>query len=168
MTVSETVFGVILVIILLVFAAYTFWKQWQALLEVNGDANLLLEDRKHFRRQAARRIVNASLMVALAVVLGFALSLGPRAQELGERRQAALSSGEELVLSPDDIQFKNLYATVWIGVLLLLLGLIIGAGVDYQATRRYGRRNYQIIQDERRAMIQDELRRFRRERSERN
>jgi ABC-type Fe3+ transport system permease subunit len=165
---SELIFGVSLIVILLAFAAFTGWKQWQSLLQVNADTNLSPEDLKHFRRQAARRIVIACLMVAMAAVLGGALSLGGTAQELGERQQAALSRGEELVLSPDDVQFKNLYATVWIGVLLLLLGLIIGAGVDYLATRRYGRRHYQIIQDERRAMIQDELRRYRRERSERN
>jgi uncharacterized membrane protein len=167
-SVSETVFGVSLIIILLVFAAYTGWRQWHSLLEVNADTSLPPDDLKHFRRQAARRLINACLMVAMAAVLGGALSLGGRATELGDRQQAALAQGEELKLSPDDVQFKNLYATVWIGVLLLLLGLIIGAGVDYLATRRYGRRHYQIIQDERRAMIQDELKRYRRERSQRN
>jgi ABC-type Fe3+ transport system permease subunit len=167
-SVSETVFGVSLIIILLAFAAYTGWKQWLALLQINADTSLSPEDLRHYRRQATRRLINAALMVALAALLGVALSLGGRAEELGERRQAAIARGEELVLSPEDVQFKNLYATVWIGVLLLLLVVILGAGVDYMATRRYGRRHYQIIQDERRAMIQDELRRYRRERSERN
>jgi protein-S-isoprenylcysteine O-methyltransferase Ste14 len=59
-------------------------------------------------------------------------------------------------------------STVWIAVLLILLVLITLAGLDYLAIRRYGKRHYQVIQSQRRAMIHDELRRYRREQSERN
>jgi uncharacterized membrane protein len=167
-TVSETIFGVGLVAVLLIFAFYTGWKQWQSLRLVNADTALSAEDLRHFRRQAGRRFTVALLMVALACVLSGAFFLEGRAQELADRRQAALDRGEEGTLNPEDRQFSDFYATVWIGALLLLLALILLAGVDYFAIRRYGKRHYQIIQDERRAMIQDELRRYRRERSERN
>lgn len=168
MTVTQTVFGGGLVLILVVFAAYTGRKQWQDLRTTNADPALSDEDRKHFRKQAARRLTGAVLMFALAGMLVGAFFIEGRAQEIADKSQALLDRGEKPALNPEDRQFGEFYATVWIIVLLILLVLITLAGLDYLAIRRYGRRHYQVIRDERRAMIQDELRRYRREQSERN
>jgi hypothetical protein len=167
-TATELVFGVCLILILLALAAYTGWKQWQVLRTSNADTTISPEDHQYFRSQAGRRLICAVLMVALAGVLIRALSIEDRAQALATKSQQARDRGEETDFSPDELQFRDFYATVWIGALLILLALITFAGVDYVAIRRYGRRHYQIIQTQRRAMIQDELRRYRRERSERN
>lgn len=168
MTVTQTVFGACLVLTLIVFAAYTGWKQWQVLRTSYGDSTLSAEDKKYFRRQAARRLVCAVLMIALAGVLVGSFFIEGRAQEIADKNQALLDRGEKPVLNPEDRQFGEFYATVWIAVLLILLALITVAGLDYVAIRRYGKRHYQVIQAERRAMIHDELRRYRREQSERN
>jgi uncharacterized membrane protein len=167
-TVTQTIFGAGLVLVLIVFGAYTAWKQWLALRTTNADPALSDEDREHFRKQAARRLTGAVLMFALAGVLVGAFFIEGRAQELADKNQALLDRGEKPTLNPEDRQFGEFYATVWIIVLLILLVLITLAGMDYLAIRRYGRRHYQVIRDERRAMIQEELRRYRREQSERN
>jgi hypothetical protein len=167
-TVTQIIFGVCLIVILLAFAAYSGWKQWHVLQTTNADSTLSPEDQKFFRKQAGRRLILAVLMVALAGVLFGSFFIEDRAQALATKSQEARDRGEELVLSPEDRQFRDFYATVWIGALILVFLLIMLAGVDYIAIRRYGRRHYQLIQTQRRAMIEDELRRYRRERSERN
>jgi ABC-type Fe3+ transport system permease subunit len=165
-TISYVVFAAVLIVILLTFAAYSGWKQWQVLREANADSTLSPEDLKYFRRQAGRRLICACLMIALAGVLIGSFFFEERARDVANRVQEARDRGEEA--SPEDRRFGDFYATVWIGALLALLGLILMAGMDYVAIRRYGRRHYQIIQAERRAMIQEELKRYRREQSERN
>jgi uncharacterized membrane protein len=167
-TVNQIIFGVCLIVILLAFAAYSGWKQWHLLRTTNADSTLSSEDQKFFRKQARRRLILAGLMVALAGVLFGSFFIEDRAQALATKSQEARDRGEEPVLSPEDRQFRDFYATVWIGALLLLLVLITLAGVDFVAIRRYGKRHYQLIQTQRRAMIQDELKRYRREQSERN
>jgi hypothetical protein len=167
-TVIQTVFGGSLVLILLVLAGYFGWKQWQVLRTSLGDETLSPEDRAYFRKQAARRLIGAVLMIALAGVLVGAFFIEGRAQQIADKNQALIDRGEKPELNPEDRQFGEFYATVWIIALLILLALITLAGLDYLAIRRYAKRNYQVIRDERRAMIHDELRRYRREQSERN
>jgi hypothetical protein len=167
-TVTQIIFGVCLILILLVFAGYTGWKQWQVLRTTNADTTLLPEDHRYYRRQAGRRMTCAVLMFALAGVLFGTFFLEDRAQELANKKQEERDRGEEGKLTPEERQFGEFYATVWIMVLLDLLGLITLAGVDYLAIRRFGKRHYQMIQSQRREMIRDELKRYRRERSERN
>jgi hypothetical protein len=157
-----------LILILLLLAGYTGWKQWQVLRTSNADTTLLPEDHTFFRKQAGRRLILAVLMVAMAGLLFGTFFIESRAEELAEKKQAERDRGEEGNLTPEERQFGEFYATVWIFVLLDLLGLVTMAGVDYFAIRRYGRRHYRIIQEQRREMIRDELRRYRREQSERN
>ena len=168
MTATQIVFGVCLILVLLLFAAYSGWKQWQVLRTSNADSTLSPEDHAFFRKQAGRRLILAVLMVALAGVLIGSFFLEDRAQALATKKQEERDRGEEGKLTPEERQFGEFYATVWIVVLLLVLVLITLAGVDYLAIRRYGRRHYQMIQTQRREMIRDELKRFRQERSQRN
>jgi uncharacterized membrane protein len=167
-TATQIVFGGLLILILLVFAAYAGWKQWQLLQTTNADTTLEPEDRKYYRKQAGRRLIGAVLMFVMAGMLFGAFFLENRAQELATKKQEERDRGEKGDLTPEERQFGEFYATVWIMVLLDVMALISLAGADYLAIRRFGRRHYQLIQSQRKDMIRDELKRYRRERSERN
>lgn len=91
------------------------------------------EDRKYFRRQFARRFVGSSLLV----IVGIAVFIGLNALEI---RPA-----------------PKLYAWFWISVLVALFVMIIVAGYDVVAIRRYARRHRRQLNADRRAMIGRQL-----------
>jgi hypothetical protein len=67
-------------------------------------------------------------------------------------------------LNPQDKQFSRVFGGYWVAALLVLGVIVTIAGVDLFATRRYGLRQLRRIQDDRRAMIQRNLDRYRQER----
>jgi hypothetical protein len=165
---SQTIFGVTLVIALFSLAAYTGRKQWRVLTEANADITLSPEDRVYYRKQARRRLICAVLMILLGALLIASFFMEGRAEELATAMQQARERGEPRDLTPAEHTFSQVYGSVWIAALLLLFWLIGLAGIDYLAIRQYGKRHYKLIQDERREMIREELKRYRRERSEMN
>ena len=67
--------------------------------------------------------------------------------------------------TPAEEEFTRIYAIYWGIVLLLLLAIVILAGIDFFAIRRFGLRHYRQIQADRRAMIEGELSRIRSQRN---
>ena len=59
--------------------------------------------------------------------------------------------------TPDNPPFVLFYIGVWIGFLLLLMGLILLAAVDIWSTRRFSVRQQRKILDARRAMLEREV-----------
>jgi hypothetical protein len=98
------------------------------------------DDRRHFRGQFYRRTVGSSLLI----VAGIAIFVG----------QGVLDWQETPVI----------YACLWIGVALGLLGVISLAGADLLSIRRYARRQQKRLEADRREMIERQLEVYRAER----
>ena len=72
-------------------------------------------------------------MVVLALLLALLYLEGP-AQRLADR-------GAEAAEAPEQRAFVNFYSYYWIVFLLILLALVVLAGVDFWAVRRFGLRD---------------------------
>ena len=147
MTPTQIVFGSSLVAILLGLAVYYARKQLQVLKQTAGSAEAHSSEGVYLRRQAWRRLVCSALMVLLAVLLAGALLF------LEEPAQRLAELGAEAAEAPEHRAFVNFLTYYWIVFLLLLLALVVLAGIDFWAVRRFGLRELKRIQDDRRAMI---------------
>lgn len=96
-------------------------------------------DSLHFRRQDRRRLLGAGLMVVLAIGLVVGTEMSP-----GTREQPNLA-----------------WLRLWIGVCLLVLMLLGLALADWVANARYASRHRRSIEDERNALIRNELQKHR-------
>ena len=160
----QVVFGVLLVAGLLALAVVVGWRQVRALRRLRGNTTLPPDDLRYERGKAWRRLLSSVLTLVLAGLLAGALVYleGP-AQHLADERAAAGEAGEEL---PSELKpFARLYGYTWLMVLLVLMAWVVLAGVDLWATRRWGLRQQRKLQADRRAMIERQAARLRRERN---
>jgi LPS O-antigen subunit length determinant protein (WzzB/FepE family) len=81
----------------------------------------------------------------------------------GKRRTSAAVSHSRSI--PSSSGFFHLWSSFWILTLLVLLGVIVLAGLDLIAIRRYGQRHLRQIQADRRAMIEQQIARVRSQRN---
>ncbi len=163
---TQIVFGVALVVALVGLAGFYAGRQVLLLRRVPADPQAWGEEGVYLRRQAWRRLVCCGVMVLLAILLlGALLFLEAPAQQLADRVD---EEGPEAAEGPEQKDFVNLYTYYWIGFLLLLLLLVVLAGFDLWAVRRFGLRQLRRLQDDRRAMIarQSALLRQRRQQQE--
>jgi H+/gluconate symporter-like permease len=147
LTSTQIVFGSSLVAVLLGLAFYYARQQLQVLRKTAGSAEAHSSEGVYLRRQAWRRLACSALMVLLAVLLAGALIF------LEEPAQRLAEQGAEAAEAPEHRAFVNFLAYYWIVFLLLLLALVVLAGIDFWAVRRFGLRELKRIQDDRRAMI---------------
>ena len=160
---TQIVFGVALVAVLLGLAGFYGWRQVRLLRRLPADPAEAGEEEAWLREQAWRRLVCCALMVVLAVLLsGALLYLEGPAQALADRVDA---EGPDVADTPEHRHFVNFYSYYWIAFLLVLLALVVVAGIDVWAVRRFGLRQLRRLQADRRAMIarQSALLRQRRE-----
>ena len=144
---TQIVFGSCLVAVLLSLAGYYAWRQLRQLRQTAGSGEAGSEEGIYLRRQAWRRLVCSGLMVVLALLLvGALLFLEAPAQALADR-------GADAAEQPGERAFVNLYSSYWLAFLLVLMALVVLAGVDFWAIRRYGLRQLRRLHADRRAMI---------------
>ena len=143
-------------------SGYFTWKQFRILRDLKAEQNLPPEDRSYVYKQAWRRLISCALMMVVACLLSssFFTGLETQATRLAEQR-----SDPTFTLSPEDKQFLKLYGAYWIAVLLLVLAIVILAGVDIWAIRRYGNWHRGQIQDDQIAMLENQLARLRSQRN---
>jgi hypothetical protein len=155
-----------LVVVLLLLAGYYALKQIRTLQRTTEYHEMLPDDRSFLRRQAWRRLLGSAFMVLLAAMMSgaYLTDLQARADDLGERHLKQRAEGQPM--SEEDKQFARIWGGYWIAFLLVLGGIVVIAGVDLMATRRYGVRKLRQIQADRRAMLQRQLERYRQERGE--
>jgi H+/gluconate symporter-like permease len=165
---GQIVVGILLVAALVVMGSYFAWRQLQLLGTLRRAADLSAEDRSYTVRQAWRRLTGSVLMLVLAMFLAVHFFLEGPASEIVAQGEAARKQQIRPQLDPSQLQFLNFYRNFWIIVLLLLLAIILLAGWDYLAIRRFGLRHYRRIQQDRRAMIENELSRLRSQRNGHN
>jgi hypothetical protein len=155
----------VLIVLLVGLAAFSAWRQRRNLRNLKGDTDLSPEDQLFVRRLVRRRLCCAGLMVLLAGLLALSFVLEGPANQLVAQGEAAHARGDAQHLDPEQQRFFHLYSSFWIVTLLVLLGIIILAGLDLLAIRRYGIRHLRQIQADRRAMIEDQIVRVRSQRN---
>ncbi len=94
-------------------------------------------DAPYFARQDRRRFLGTALMGLLAVGIAVGTNLGP----IADRAQA------------------RFFARTWVAVGVLCVALLVLAMRDWQATHAFARRHRRALAAERRAIVEDELRR---------
>jgi hypothetical protein len=163
--ISELIFGGLIVVILLGVAGYYGWRQVQTLrgLHVAGDRSA--EERRFSHRSAWRRLATCVLMVVFAGLLVGSTALEPSVRRLAEHNAEAIKNNEEALRDPEDRRSAKIYAVYWIVTLLVFLAILVLAALDLLAIRRYGHSQLLQIQTDRRAMIEQEVARLRRDRN---
>ena len=155
---NQIVSGGLLIGALAVLAGLFAWRQVRMLRRLRGDHGLPDEEVRWRRGQARRRLFGCGLMLALAALLTWALlSLEGTAQHIADVGRPADT--------PENRQFLRLYGAVWVGILLLVMAVVLLAAVDIWSTRRFSMRQQRKILDDRRAMLEREVARYREERN---
>ena len=163
---TQILFGSVLVLVLFVLAILYSIRQVQTLRRLRGAEEMALEERDYLRRRAWRRLLTSGLLFILGVMLAGALVyLENPAQVLVDQIDTQEQQGEKPHLEPEQKVFARYYTYFWIVFLLVLMAVVFLAALDFWATRRFGLRQHRKIIADRRAMIEREVARLRRERN---
>ena len=156
----------VLALILVLVGAYYLRKSILILRRTSPAFEMLPDDRSYLRRQAWRRIVNSCLMFLLATVLvgSYLGGMQEKADEIVSGREKATVDGVKPPLTDQQRQFRVVFSAVWISTLALLGTIVVLAGIDLFATRRYALTQLRRIQSDRRAMLERQLAKWRDER----
>lgn len=145
--------------VLVGLALYSSRQQWRTLRRLRSTEEIAEAERRYQRTQAVLRLCCAGFMLILAGLVAGAYGSGmeERASELGRLLQGQRERGEEITLTAEQQQFRKLYGAYWITVLLVLLGVVVLAGSDIVAIRRYGRRQFRQLDVDRQEMIRQQV-----------
>jgi ABC-type Fe3+ transport system permease subunit len=161
-----------LMVALVMLAASTSWRQLRILRQPEGIGDPLSTEGQYRRAQIRRRLISSGLMLVLAAQLTGALFyIEERAQRQADRadaREAARQRGEEVEPTPEERSFARFYGWYWLAILVVLLAVFVLALTDLWSTRRFAIRAHRQLRDDRRAMIEHQIARMRREKQERN
>jgi hypothetical protein len=151
---------------LLFVAAFYLRKAVRTLRLTTPAFEMLPDERRYLRRQAWRRIVNSALMLILAGMLvgSYVGGLQDRADAIGRERERQAVDGQKPPLTDEQRDFGRFFAGYIVIVLILLFIVVMLAGLDLFATRRYAVTQLRKIQTDRRAMLQRQITRWRQER----
>jgi hypothetical protein len=156
----------LLVLLTVCLAALFARQQVQTLRALPAKTGLPEVDRRYFRRQAYRRLAGCGLLFAVAAMMSvwYVNGLDAGLDALGAARDAQIAAGERR-FTPEQEAARRFYVSYVSAMLLLLLALVILAGLELNAIRRYALRHSRKIRDDRRAMLEQELAAMRRERN---
>src|SRR5262245_15118436 len=114
-------------------------------------------------RKAWRRLISSGLTFVMALLLGGLLAFYEAdAKRLADERDG-VEPGTEL--TADQKTFVRKWVGLVIALLVVLFTVVVLAGVDLWATRRYALGQYRKLQADRRAMIERQTSRMRQERN---
>lgn len=124
------------------------------------------EESRFLARSSRRRLIISCLLALVGVLIGvtYLSGLDHSVLKLGDELQNA----QRRPLTPEERQVVQWYGACWIGILLLLLGIVIGVGVDLLDVRRHFQQTTERLRDDRRAMMQRQLEAMRAEHREAN
>lgn len=154
---SEQLAGFLLVALLVVLGAFFGFRELRALNRLRTFEHVPEEEGRYIRRKAFRRIAASVLMWVAACLLAGSFWISPGVEERAEKLRVEKEENNQTAPSPEDRQVFHLYTLYWIGFLLVVLALLILAWFDLMATRQFGISQHRKIQDDRRAMIEEEL-----------
>jgi hypothetical protein len=162
---SEIAFGSLLIVALLALSGYYGRQQVQTLRHFRGPVGLPDEEIRFERHKAYRRLLSCFLTLVLAVLLAVLLTYYEwPAHQLAEQR-AAFNRENAPPFTADETPFLREWAWTWIAFLVVLMLVVFLAAYDMYSTRRYALRQYRKLQADRRAMIERQANRLRRERN---
>jgi hypothetical protein len=160
---SEVLFGAALVVVLVLVSVSYGWRQLQQLRRLRGQ-QLPDEEMRWESRKAWRRLISSGLTFVMALLLvGLLAYYEPAAQRLADERDA-FAPGEAPAWTEEQKAFLRTWGGLVIALLVVLFAVVMLAGVDLWATRQYARRQFRKLQADRRAMIERQAMRMRRER----
>jgi hypothetical protein len=158
------VFGSLLVVLLVALAIYFGRHQVMSLRRLRQEDGLPEEERRYERGKAQRRLVSCALLLVLAALLVVVAFDEPWTQRLAEER-ANFDSETAPAFTPQQKVDLQIWGGMWIAFLLVLMVVLLLAAVDLLSTRRYALRQYRKLQADRRAMIERQANRMRRDRN---
>jgi hypothetical protein len=164
---TETIFAALIFLVLFCLALYFGRQQVQALRWLRMQPQLPPEDQQYARRQIKLRLIGCALLVVLGsqVASAYLFGLEERVRELAQDIERQKNLDQPVQLNPEQRALRALYGIYWIAALVVLLLIVLLAAYDIWAIRRYGRRHQRKIDEERRAMLKDEVARLRTDRN---
>jgi hypothetical protein len=161
---SEIAFGSLLIVALLALSGYYGRQQVQTLRHLRGPVNLPAEEVRYERRRAYRRLLSCLLTLVLAVLLAVLLIGYEWPAHLLAEQRAGFDRDNAPPFTDTETPFLRIWAWTWLSFLVVLMLVVFLAAFDLFSTRRYALRQYRKLQADRRAMIERQANRLRRER----
>jgi hypothetical protein len=158
---DELIFGIVLVVILLGVSAYFSRQQWLTLKRLRTESPEKIEDRHFLRAQAYRRLVCCGLMVLFAGLLVGSWFLEPEYQRLIHDPRPTDEPAPKL--HPDDRFFLRFFTFYWVFALLVMVALFFVAFFDLRAILREGYRKHRQLREAQKAVLEEEVRQYRKE-----
>jgi hypothetical protein len=149
--------SVVFAVLLVAIAIYFALRQRHTFALLRHETELSADDRRYLHQQAVRRLANSVLLIILAAFLVGGVFLETHLNEL----RPAEPLDEPPEAAKESLRLLTGY---WITVLLVLLGVMLVAVFDLVATARYGAHRRRQLIDDRRAALEDEVERLRRDR----
>ncbi len=163
MPTGQQIAAVLIVVVLLGLSLYYGRQQVQLLRWLREQRELPPEDRRYYRRQAWLRLSSCSLMLFIASLVAGFYGFGYEAEvdALANEVQARRERGVPRVLDAEEQRLGRIFAVYCASVLLGLMAIVFLVALDVWTIRRYGRRHWRQLQEERRAAIQGHVTRLR-------
>lgn len=163
---AQIIFGAVLVVVLLSVAILYIVRQVVALRRLRDAAEMSLEEHNYLIRRARRRLFTSVLMFLLGGMLFVDLMfLEVPAQQLADQQDEVQPNDNPPPLNEEQRSFAHIYGWFFVFFLVVLMIVVFMAALDYWATRRFALGQHRKIIDDRRAMIEREIARLRRERN---
>jgi hypothetical protein len=166
--VNEWIAMSVLAGLILLVGGYYLYSGIRTLRRTTPAFEMLPDERRFLRRQAWRRIINSFLMLLLSaeLVAAYAAGLPKRIDGIIDEREHAAVDGVKPPLTDAQRQSVRFFGGCVIAFMFQLGVVIALAGLDFWATRRYALTKFRQIANERRAMIQRQLTKWREEREQ--
>jgi uncharacterized membrane protein YjgN (DUF898 family) len=151
---GETILAAALVIFTVGVAAVFGWRQFRQLRRANPSADSA--DRQFTIRSSRRRLVISVMLAIVGLLIGatYLTGLDRSVLAIGDQLDNA---AERPPLTDAQLRVVRIYGAMWIGILVLLLGIVIGVGIDLYSMRRHFRQSHNRILADRRAMMERQL-----------
>ncbi len=153
----ELIVGLTLAGLIVAIAVYFALQQRKTLVMLRHDTGLSLADRRFWHRQVVRRLIGSVLLLVFAGMLVGWLFLQPMFD--------SLRPPEPVAEMPEDTKEWLRFFVGYVIASLLVFGLVLLVAVlDLLATARYGARHRRLLENDRRAALQEEVERLQRDR----
>lgn len=160
----EFILGCLLAAVLVGLAVYFARAQFKSLASLRGQPALAIDDRLYLRKQAIRRLLCCFLMVVFAGMLAGWFFLEERlSRPLNEEELElrAKARPQELVHHRGKEQTLRIITVYWAAALMVLFAMLFLAAIDLMATARFGFRHHRQLEAEKKAILEDEVARWR-------
>lgn len=153
---SELAFGILLVLAILLVGGYFGWRQIKVRRALASDRMIPRAERAFMHRQTRRRLVCSVLMILFAGFLVGWYFIEANLPNLKDAMERAPEKGQPLI---------ELLAYYWIAALFVLFAILLLAGLDFLATARFGVQQRKLLELERRAALEIETARLRKQKN---